>query len=378
VTSRRDAPPRPETAALALLAVEDSADDLELLARELVRNGMDPHVGQVETREQMEAALRERRWDVVCMDYQLPRFDALRALELRGELASDTPVIIVSGYIGETAAVALLKAGADDYIPKDNLARLAPAIRRAMRDGEERRARRHAEDDRARLVVQLQAALQLRDDFLVLASHELRTPLTALRFHLESAVRNSGEGEELVRGRLVRADQQIGRLDRLIEDMLTVSKLRPPEPLHPELMDVCELVSRVATSFSLLERIENLVVRVPSMPLVVRFDPVQIEDALRRILENAVKYGLGLPIDVSCERCGSEARISVTDRGVGIAPDKQVEIFERFGRAAPTMNYGGLGLGLWIARQIVQAHGGTLGVASRVGEGATFTVSLPV
>ena len=77
----------------------------------------------------MERALGERLWDAICMDYQMPRFDALRALKVRGELAPDTPVIIVSGYIGETAAVALLKAGADDYIPKHNLARLAPALR---------------------------------------------------------------------------------------------------------------------------------------------------------------------------------------------------------------------------------------------------------
>lgn len=367
----------PETAPLALLAVEDSPDDLELLARELIRDGMAPHVRQVESREEMEAALRERPWDVMCIDYQLPRFDALKALELRGELAPDTPAVVVSGYIGEAAAVALLKAGADDYIPKDNLARLAPAIRRAMRDVEERRARRQAEDDRARLVVQLQAALELRDEFLVLASHELRTPLTALRFHLESAIRLSG-GEEPTRGKLARADQQIDRLDRLVEDMVTVSKLRPPEPVHPEATDVGELVRRVAISFSTVERVDNLTLRIPDEPVVARFDPVQIEDVLRRILENAVKYGLGLPIEVSCERGRSEVRISVTDRGIGIAPEKHAAIFERFGRAGPVMNYGGLGLGLWIARQIVEAHRGTLGVASRVGEGATFTVALPI
>src|SRR5690348_12118753 len=101
--SRAGASPRPETAALALLAVEDSGDDLELLVHELAREGMAPHVRQVETDEEMRAALQEGGWDVVCMDYQLPRFDALRALELRRECAPDTPVIVVSGYIGEAA-----------------------------------------------------------------------------------------------------------------------------------------------------------------------------------------------------------------------------------------------------------------------------------
>ena len=132
---------------LALLSVEDSADDVELIARELTRNGLVPDVRQVQTSEEMERALRERLWDAICMDYQMPRFDALRALKVRGELAPDTPVIVVSGYIGETAAVALLKAGADDYIPKHNLARLAPALRRAMRDVSDRRVRREIEEN---------------------------------------------------------------------------------------------------------------------------------------------------------------------------------------------------------------------------------------
>ncbi len=361
---------------LALLSVEDSPDDVELIARELRRNGLHPSVRQVQTQEEMVRALGERRWDAICMDYQLPRFDALRALELRNEIGPDTPVIVVSGFIGETAAVALLKAGADDYIPKSNLARLAPALRRAMRDVEDRRARRQAEEDRARLVTQLAAALELRDDFLVLASHELRTPLTALRFQVEGAARVSGD--EAIRGRLAKADQQIDRIERLIEDMLTVSKLRPPEPIRLQETDLSALVVALVRSFAVVEQHDELGVHLPPAPVVARVDPAQLEDALRRILENAVKYGNGQSIDVAVARAGSVTRISVTDRGIGIAPEHHGRIFERFGRAGSTLNYGGLGLGLWIARQIVEAHGGTLEVSSRLGEGATFSVCLPV
>src|SRR4051812_11751000 len=179
---------------------------------------------QVCTAAEMERALDERRWDVICSDYHMPTFDTLAALAVRGRLAPDTPVIVVSGYIGETAAVALLKAGADDYIPKHNLARLAPALRRAMRDVSDRRQRREIEEERARLVEQLAEALELRDEFLILASHELRTPLTALRLQVEGAARIS-VGHQTIQKRLAAADLQIEQIARLIEDMITVSKL---------------------------------------------------------------------------------------------------------------------------------------------------------
>lgn len=362
--------------ALALLSVEDSSDDVELIAQELIRNGLTPGVRQVQTSEEMARALREQHWDAICMDYQMPRFDALQALKVRADLAPDTPVIVISGYIGETAAVALLKAGADDYIPKHNLARLAPALRRAMRDVADRRARRQMEEERARLVEQLADALELRDEFLILASHELRTPLTSLRLQVESAVRISG-GNEALKRKLSAADLQIEQIARLIEDMITVSKLGSPEPIRPKETDLCLLVDELARAFSLAERRDALTIDLPPGPMVALVDPTQMEDALRRILSNAAKYGGDQPIAVRLERTASSVRISVTDHGIGVAAENHARIFERFGRAGPTRNYGGLGLGLWIVRQIVEAHGGTVGVVSQLGEGATFTVSLP-
>ncbi|HEY5052241.1 MAG TPA: sensor histidine kinase, partial [Solirubrobacterales bacterium] len=97
-----------------------------------------------------------------------------------------------------------------------------------------------------------------------------------------------------------------------------------------------------------------------------------------RLLANAIKYGPDGPIELRLERDGSTARISVTDHGIGIAPEDHARIFERFGRAGAVMNYGGLGLGLWIARAIVEAHAGTLTVASELGKGSVFTIKLPL
>lgn len=362
---------------MALLSVEDSADDVELMVLELVRGGLAPEVRQVETAEEMDEALRERSWDAICIDYQLPRFDTFGALELRGRLAPDTPVIVVSGSIGEAAAVELLKAGADDYIPKGNLTRLVPAIRRAIRDVADRRARRLVEDERARLVTELARALSLRDEFLVLASHELRTPLAALQLYVEGA-RRATDATGPVRDRLTNAEAQIGRIARLVDDMLTVSQLRPAEPLRLAEVDVRRLVEDVAHSFAEASRTEAPILRLPAEPVRALLDPPQIRDALGRLLANAVKYGLGKPIAVAVVPSGGLVRISVADQGIGISPENQARIFERFGRAESTLNYGGLGLGLWIARGIVEAHGGTLAVTSQPGAGAVFTASIPL
>jgi signal transduction histidine kinase len=357
--------------------VEDSSDDVELIRRQLNRHGFQPEVRQVQTSAEMEGALRERHWDVICMDFALPSFDALGALEMRTDLAPDTPVIIVSGHIGETAAVSLLKAGADDYIPKHNLARLAPALRRAIRDTDERRARRRAEAERAHLVTELAHALEIRDEFLVLASHELRTPLTALRLNLERACRANIANDD-VRDKLARADSQIERIARLVSDMIAVSKLRPSEPLQPAETDAGLMLRELVASFSEEHRTKDIVTHLPSERLVGLWDRAKVEDALRRLLANAIKYGPDQPVEIRLERHGKAARISVTDRGVGIAPEDQARIFARFERAGPVRNYGGLGLGLWIAQAIVEAHAGSLTVASKLGEGSVFTVNLPL
>jgi signal transduction histidine kinase len=368
---------QPQPTPLALLSVEDSSDDVELIRRQLSHHGFLPEVRQVQTRAEMERALLERHWGVICMDYALPSFDALGALAMRTDLAPDTPVIIVSGHIGETAAVSLLKAGADDYIPKHNLARLAPALRRAIRDAGERRARRQAEDERAHLVTELAHALEIRDEFLLLASHELRTPLTALRLNLERANRACPANDQ-ARDMLGRADAQVDRISRLVGDMIAVSKLQPSEPLSPAETDAGPMLGELVAAFSEEQRINEIVSHLPSERLVGLWDRPKIEDALRRLLANAIKFGPGQPVVVRLERLGTLARFSVADRGIGIAREDQARIFGRFERAGPVRNYGGLGLGLWIARAIFEAHSGSLTVTSELGKGAIFIVNLPL
>jgi signal transduction histidine kinase len=361
------------------LLVEDSEDDALLLCRELEHNGYAVEMRRVWTAAEMERALGERRWDVICSDYHMPSFDTLKALAVRGRVAPDTPLLVVSGNIGETAAVALLKAGAADYIPKQNLSRLAPAIRREVHEAGERRARRRAEEERARLVTELAAALRVRDDFLSIASHELRTPLTALRLYLQSIDRLEEQGRrQRVHDKVAAAERQLGRLEALIADMVSVSLVRPGElRLEREEVDLSGLVELVAARFRREEAETPLTIRAPER-LVGRWDKAHLEEVVRRLLSNAFKYGAAKPVEVRLAQDGGAAVLAVADHGIGISAGDQERIFDRFGRAVPVANYGGFGLGLWIARNIVEAHAGTLTVDSTPGEGSTFTVRLPL
>ena len=130
---------------LRVLVVEDSEDDVLLIVRELRRSGYDLTYRQVQTAEEMRSALSQEPWDVVIADYAMPRFSGMAALEVLRQSELDLPFIIVSGTIGEDVAVAAMKAGAHDYVLKDNLARLGPAVRRELQEAAERRARRQAE-----------------------------------------------------------------------------------------------------------------------------------------------------------------------------------------------------------------------------------------
>src|SRR5438093_9878418 len=123
---------------LRVLLVEDSEDDASLLLHEIKRAGYEPVCKRVQTPDSMEQALEEQPWDIVIADYALPQFDALAALELVQGERLDLPFIIVSGAIGEEVAVAAMKAGAHDYVMKGNLARLAPAIQRELREAHAR------------------------------------------------------------------------------------------------------------------------------------------------------------------------------------------------------------------------------------------------
>lgn len=231
---------------------------------------------------------------------------------------------------------------------------------------------------------ELAVAVRSRDEFLAVAGHEFKTPLAALRLQLEGLVRvvrrRTPGCEALVEERLQKSVAHVTRLEGLVSQLLDVSRLSTERlELAPEPLDFTEVVGQV------VKRLAEPAARVGSPihldhdgPLPGRFDRLRLEQVATNLLSNAVKYGMGRPVAVDLRREGDTARLSVRDRGIGIELGKEARIFERFGRAVPIRHYGGLGLGLWVVRCIVEAGGGTVQVESAPGSGATFTVRLPL
>jgi two-component system CheB/CheR fusion protein len=231
----------------------------------------------------------------------------------------------------------------------------------------------------AALVAELRQAIEARDTFMAVASHELRTPLSALALQVGLCERQlSAAGEQgpvcTGVGRIGRATR---RLTELVDRLLDLSTLRQrPLALHREPVDLAAVAREAADVVAGAGQAE---IRIDApAPVVGSFDRVRISQVLENLVGNAVKFGSGKPVDVAISSSGGRARVVVRDRGIGIPEEARERIFERFERAVPTRNYGGFGLGLWLVRQTVEAHGGTVAVASAPGEGATFTVELPL
>lgn len=243
---------------------------------------------------------------------------------------------------------------------------------------EERRARADAEE-----------AVRAREDFMAIAAHELRTPLTPLKLQLQMLQRllAAAESEHALPGArrdLLRlfesADRQVDRLTRLVNDLLDLSRLgRGRITLDRELVELSELAREVVERYRAdWTRAGSTVTVESARPVHGRFDRQRLEQVVVNLLANAVKYGAGRPIDVVVAEEEDRAKLAVRDRGIGISEEDQARIFERFARAVSVKHFGGFGLGLYICREIVRAHGGTIRVESRLGQGATFIIELPL
>jgi PAS domain S-box-containing protein len=238
--------------------------------------------------------------------------------------------------------------------------------------------RRKMEEERLRLA-QAQEAIRLRDEFLSIASHELRTPLTALQLQIRGLKDHVGAGEEALLKKMDRAGRIGDRLAQLIETLLDVSRIATGKlELKLENFDLVdaarEVVDRLRDSATSANSSISLEVD-PSIP--GRWDRLRIEQVLMNLISNSIKYAAGHPIEVSATRSGDQAVLQVRDHGPGIPAADTSRIFDRFERAGSGHNYGGMGLGLYVARQIAEAHGGTIVASNAADGGACLSVRLP-
>jgi len=239
---------------------------------------------------------------------------------------------------------------------------------------------------RKKLEEELRAAIDLRDEFMSVASHELKTPLTALHMQLQLLLRMASKSGAVSDSKIVELSKAaVGSaqdLASLLDELLDVTYIRVGKmsldrtqmDLRQSLTDQIELIQESANQKG------SSITLIANQPIVGQWDPIRISQVLSNLLSNAIKYGEGKPIEVtlSTDDLRKIARIEVKDAGIGISREMQSKIFERFQRAISADKITGLGLGLYIVMQIIQAHRGTIRVESKPGCGSRFIVELPL
>ena len=233
----------------------------------------------------------------------------------------------------------------------------------------------------------LQRALQSRDEFISIASHELKTPLTSLKLQSQMFLRSMEKNDpkatspERLRAMASQTNEHTVRLNRLIEDMLDVSRIRSGQlRLEKAEYDLAELAQE--TVDHLMEHMPNARVDLPRLhfdgSIRGSWDKHRLEQVLENLLTNAYRYGLGKPVDIEIEKLDTKALIRIIDHGLGIDQPDLDRIFNRFERAVKASEISGMGLGLFISKNIVEAHGGKIWAESVKGHGSVFNLELPL
>jgi len=377
-TDRAPEETAPQPGPLRFLLVEDNPVDVELVRRELRRAGFDFTSVAVQTPEDFTREVRAHCPQIVLADYNLPQWRGMEALELLRRENLDVPLILVTGALGEVNAVECLKQGATDYVLKSSLARLPVAIHRALEEKHLREQNKQAEEALARKMDELARSNRELEEFAYVASHDLQEPLRMVSCYCELLA-------ERYRGKLdENADKYIGyavdgarRMQRLIIDLLAYSRVGTrAKPLQPTDADVV-LTSVLQGLHKAVEAHQAVVVR-EKLP-AVQADEVQLGQVFQNLIGNALKFHGQRPprIQLSVEIVDGMVRFAVADNGIGMEKEHTGRIFQMFQRLHTREEYEGSGIGLAIAKKIVERHGGTIWFDSVAGQGTTFYFTMP-
>ena len=286
---------------------------------------------------------------------------------------------------------------AEEMVPQDGALHTYISIRFPLRDAAsgahavcgistDITERKKIETERGLLLEQEQGArtaaeeaVRMRDDFLSIASHELYTPIAGLTLAVQGVMRDATRLTPREQRLLVLTERHCQRLVKLIEDLLNVTRIQAGKlALSFDEFDLRALSQEVVDLLEEeLNQAGSRVVWRAEAPVVGTWDRARMEQVVTNLVLNAIKYGAGKPIQIHLAAEDDKARLVIADNGIGIEPSRLPYVFERFERGVSARHYGGLGLGLYISRQIVVAHGGSIGVESELGVGTAFVVELP-
>ncbi len=375
MTTTKDQGPQPGQ--LRVLHVEDSELDAELVSEALRKGGFSASVVVVQEEAEFVAQLLSHHPEVVIADYNLPQWTGMEALDVLRSKGLDIPLILVSGALGDVTAVECIKRGATDYVLKDALARLPEAIRRALQEKRVLRLRREAEEDLARKVEELARSNAELEQFAYVASHDLQEPLRMVAAYTQLL-------GERYRGKLdENADKFIGyasegalRMQTLIQDLLAFSRIgRNGAALGH--VDCGAVMDEVLLSLGPAMEETGALVTHTALP-VLWADRSQMVQVFQNLIGNAIKFrGEDPAISVQAEKAGEQWLFSVSDNGIGIAPEYAENIFVVFQRLHARTEYPGNGIGLAICKKIIQRYGGKIWVEPRAGHGSIFKFTMP-
>ena len=233
--------------------------------------------------------------------------------------------------------------------------------------------------DNAQLYRHAEDALRARDEFLSIAAHEIRGPITSIHLAVQALQQKKLPPDALSRAfELVEREDR--RLSHFVDELLDLGRLRAGRlQLQLEEVNFMGVVQEVVKRLGAELAAGGSALTITAQPDVVgEWDRFRLEQTVTNVLSNAIKFGLGRPIEISLSSSGGRARLAIRDHGIGIDPSARERIFQPFERNVSALNYGGLGLGLHIVKTIVGAMGGSVSVESELGAGSTFLLELPL